>query len=151
MGKTSRTKGRAFEQLVANMCRAAFPGRTVRRGKQSHLADEPDVVVEGVPLWIECQHADRATPAKKMEQAVKDSYAQFHKLPPIPVVVWRRTGSREVLATIRLGDLSIVALNNLSDHYLLATVSAAEFFMEAACRWPAPPKETPCDTSACSA
>lgn len=94
-----RNKGAAFERLVCKLLREAWPDCEVRRGKQSHKADEPDVVV--IPsepwnwrarLWIECQHATRATPAEKMEQARRDSSGTDCW----PIVVWRATGSRSI-------------------------------------------------------
>ena len=54
-GKFSRDKGRRGEQQTARELRAALgSGAIVRRGAQSREGrDEPDVVVEGRPWWIE--------------------------------------------------------------------------------------------------
>ncbi len=109
VGRRSRNKGAAFERLVVNMIKGAWPDVDVRRGKQSHLADEPDVVVTAADvrgdLWIECQHANAPSPASKMDQARRDSErADDTPLSEtrVPVVVWRRTGARAILATTSL-------------------------------------------------
>ncbi len=39
-GAMSRRKGRAFEQKIARMLRERLPHATIRRGRQSHRADE---------------------------------------------------------------------------------------------------------------
>lgn len=103
-----RNKGAAFERLICKMLREAWPDCEVRRGKQSHKADEPDVVVTAPTaddlrgrLWIECQHANAATPAKKWMQAERDMLAARPQgKNPHPVVIWRATGSRTISVTI---------------------------------------------------
>lgn len=150
MGKKSRTKGNAFERLVCGLVRAADPDAVVRRGKQSHLADEPDVVVvEGrglLPrLWIECHHG-KTSPAIKLAQAVSDVDAYERgsgsELSRIPVVISRKTGERYLKATIHLDDLAIVCGFVPEDHVMkngytlgfeLATVDAVRLLELA--RW----------------
>lgn len=104
MGKKSRTKGRSFEQLVADAYRTQWPTAVVRRSLQAHRAFEPDVVVEdhrlGSQLWTECQHADASTPLQKLAQAERDLEKVNRKY--LPIVVWRSTGSRVVNLTTRL-------------------------------------------------
>lgn len=108
MGKKSRTKGRSFEQLVADVYRTQWPAAVVRRSLQAHRAYEPDVVVEdhrlGQRLWTECQHADASTPLQKLAQAERDILALNRPTGPrlLPIVVWRSTGSRTVSLTTRL-------------------------------------------------
>ncbi len=119
-GRRSRDKGTSFERLVANAIRAHAPSAVVRRGKQSHLADEGDVVVEidGHPLarlWIECNHSSKESIATKLAQAEADCakwdrWVNDQRM--VPVVVWRRTGSPSVNVTCRFAAL--VALINLS-------------------------------------
>jgi hypothetical protein len=125
VGKHSRTKGRAFEQLVANQYRERWPEATVRRSLQAHRPYEPDVVVEhpagGSPsrLWTECQHADAPQPLLKLAQAERDILAaekagRGEPVPGclwLPVVVWRKSGSSTVYATCRLGVLMCLTGN----------------------------------------
>lgn len=106
MGKHQRDKGKAFEQLVADAYRKAWPGATVRRSLQAHRPYEPDVVVEahtlGERFWTECQHADDPTPLTKLAQAERDIAALNKSGPRYPLVVWRRSGSRTVHMTTRI-------------------------------------------------
>jgi hypothetical protein len=44
----------------------------VRRSEQGKGAQEPDLVVEGCPCWIECQDARASEPLEKYAQAVRD-------------------------------------------------------------------------------
>lgn len=111
-GAHSRTKGHTFERLVADAYRKAWPTAQVRRSLQAHQPFEPDVVVEGLEaahpaqlLWTECQHADAPTPNGKLAQAERDLAAL--SLPPghrrrLPVVVWRKSGSKTVNMTTRM-------------------------------------------------
>lgn len=103
MGKLSRTKGRAFEQDIARRLRARWPHLTVRRSQQGDKAYEPDVVVEGVPLWLECQCAAKPTSLVKLAQAERDVERFTETM--LPVVVWRKSGERTTWATMRLGTL----------------------------------------------
>lgn len=111
MGKHSRTKGRSFEQLVANAYRKRWPlDCTVRRSLQSDRAYEPDVVVEGHHLgcrfWTECNHADDPQPLVKLAQAERDLAVASKTWSPkggyLPLVVWRKSGSRVIHVTTRM-------------------------------------------------
>lgn len=114
-GKLARTKGRAFEQEIARRYRALWPKATVRRALQAHKAYEPDVVVEGLNLWTECQDASDPNPVAKLTQAVRDmGRAQERGFIPegmrvYPVVVWHKKGERAEWATFRLADLMALA------------------------------------------
>lgn len=147
VGRKSRNKGAAFERLVVNTIKKAWPDVEVRRGKQSHYADEPDVVVRMLTetdnicdrrdtLWIECQHANAPSPAKKMEQARRDAGAGApHRGPAssVPVVVWRRTGSREVQATLTCEDAGWLLLGHMrtgQGRDVLVTVDLADLLHE---------------------
>lgn len=103
MGKLSRTKGHAHERAVAAAIRARFPHLTVRRSLQSHQAFEPDVVVEGVPLWLECFCGAKPNPLAKLAQAERD--VERFTTPMYPAVVWRKSGSQTTYATMRLETL----------------------------------------------
>ena len=106
-GKGARDKGAAFERLIVRQLKEAFADQPwaegIRRGKQSHTADECDVV--GVPgLWLELQHADRVTPLAKLEQAIGDEHrAGGHRR--LCAAITRRTGAISIRVTMRLGDL----------------------------------------------
>lgn len=114
MGKKSREKGAVFERLIVRVMTKAL-GAQARRTQQAHRPFEPDVGVEGpelpdwlTGLWVECQHANAARPAKKLAQAERDAQAAQARAGGalrLPVVVWRQTGERSIWATLRVGTL----------------------------------------------
>lgn len=68
----ARNKGKMFERRVANAMKAA--GLSARRGlTQSGGAIEPDVVVDGAEVWIECKHRRRVDIAAAIAQAEHDA------------------------------------------------------------------------------
>ena len=102
MGAKSRRKGASFERKIARRFKDEFPEYAdgVRRGKQSHFADECDV--PGLPLlWHECQSASRANsdPIGKLQQAIADAPAH-----EIPVAVTHVTHERGISTTLRAHD-----------------------------------------------
>jgi hypothetical protein len=110
----SGSRASAFEQKIAAMIRARWPGALVRRASQAERAHNPDVFVEGGPrilqrLWMELQDSAHPTPSKKLEQARRDverdprSYA--HGEHRLPVAITHKLGSPTIEATIRLCDL----------------------------------------------
>jgi len=99
MAKLSRTKGHNHERAVAAAYRARWPHLTVRRSQQADKAYEPDVVVEGVPLWTECCVGAKPDPLAKLAQAERD-VSRFTET-MLPVVVWRRSGTQTTYATMR--------------------------------------------------
>lgn len=113
MGAHQRNKGRSFEQLVADAYRKRWPAATVRRSLQAHQPYEPDVVIEGHPLgarfWTECQHADSPAPLTKLAQAERDITKLNSSQPRLPLVVWRKSGSRTVNVTTRMWCLDALA------------------------------------------
>lgn len=130
MGKRSREKGAQFERLICQLVRACDPLADVRRGKQSHLADEPDVVIAAgagwLPrLWLECHHG-AVSIGSKLLQAERDCGDRG-----VPVVIWRRTGSRAINATLRFGDLVVLGwtggtYGELRGCHVLVTLEAGE-------------------------
>lgn len=101
MGRMSRDKGSRFERFVAQRLRQAFPSYfdAIRRGKQSHRADEDDVT--GLPgIWNECQDAVDPDPVGKLQQAINDAPAGC-----LPVAITHKTRARGVKATVRASDL----------------------------------------------
>lgn len=100
----SRAKGKTFERAVATAYRERWPDRVVRRALQAEKAHEPDVVVEGLPLWTECCCADSRSALSKLMQAERDCLHRLHEL--CPVVVWRKTGAKTTQVTMRLATLA---------------------------------------------
>lgn len=128
--KNSRRKGQLFERAVAADLRealdppelvAALRGATtrnglpellkrsrVRRGEQAHGACEPDIVVGGLDVWLELQHAapNAVTPEKKLRQAERDVEASGRGWLPIAVTkASSGPGARQTTATLRLWAL----------------------------------------------
>jgi len=103
MAKLSRTKGHSHERAVAAAYRARWPHLTVRRSQQADKAYEPDVVVEGVPLWTECCVGAKPNPVVKLEQAERDVERFTEEM--LAVVVWRKSGERTTWATMRAHTL----------------------------------------------
>lgn len=139
MGKTERNRGNAFERLICNVVRSLDPYALVRRGKQSHLADEPDVVIAAGmgrlnTLWIECHHGK--TPAHaKLIQAEHDALYSTRGTYWSPVVIWRKPRERVVYATMRLGVLDRVrdhTTHSVNGNAFIVTMPMADFFAMAA-------------------
>jgi hypothetical protein len=99
MGASQRTKGHSFERDIARRLRARWPHLTVRRSQQGDKAYEPDVVIENVPLWVECCVGAKPNPLVKLAQAERD--VERFTAVMCPVVVWRRSGERTTWATMR--------------------------------------------------
>lgn len=113
MGLMQRRKGRAWEQKVANIFRAKWPGIEVRRSSQADRAAQSDVyVVNGCTklerLWLECEDARKPDPNKKLKQAEYDIAMSVKNDNRLPVVVWHRIGERTSYATTRLWVLDAV-------------------------------------------
>ncbi|MCA9548195.1 MAG: hypothetical protein KC613_27515 [Myxococcales bacterium] len=85
MGLRSRRKGQVFERSVAAMLRAV--GFEAQRGFQSRGGgrEEADVVVQGVPVHIECKTGARPNVWAAWEQANADADEGA-----VPVVVMHR-------------------------------------------------------------
>lgn len=117
MGRLSRTKGVAFEQLIAVDLRRALPRATIHRSSQADRPYNPDVVIEGdAPelarrLWLELEDSARPSPLDKLAQAERDSVhpRQTH-LPGVAyparlcVVVSHKKRARSIQATMRCED-----------------------------------------------
>ena len=100
MGKLSRPKGAAFERLVVHLfCHAGLPAKRGYWQARGAKGETSEVVVEGAPLWVECHHG-RLPGTEKLDQAIRDRFAG-----QLAVAVTRRTGSRRIEATMRLGEL----------------------------------------------
>lgn len=107
MGKLSRTKGRAFEQKIARVFRAAWPDAVVRRSSQADRAYNPDVMIEHGPamlqsLWLELNDARNPDPLAKLAQAERDVDAMRVAYGSrSPAVIWHRLASRSIHVTMR--------------------------------------------------
>ena len=103
MGRMSRQKGKRGERECAAEL-AELLGVTARRGVQYQGGPEsPDVVLEGVPIHVECKRVEALNLYAAIEQAKKDA------LPGAVPVVWHRKNGREsvvILETSRLLDLA---------------------------------------------
>lgn len=131
MGRMQKNKGKVFERKIATALRRRFPAMTVRRSLQAHKPYEPDVVVEGVPIWWECSDTREPNPPKKMKQAERDVEKArakgFDYL--IPVVVWHSLAKRRVWVSIRLHSLMrVIGEDSLGlDNNPLLTLELGEF------------------------
>ena len=106
MGKLSRTKGAAFELLVANQLREVWPGAKRGLGQARDAKGLADV--EGTPFHVQCKHGAQPNIVAAMAQADKDRNVASDGRPPL--VVTRRDRG-EVLVTMRLSDWIAVAAN----------------------------------------
>lgn len=122
MGAKSRNKGAAFEREIARDLRAIYDGpqwcahyeqvnakqrvvmlksSRVKRGNQSRGAHEADLCVADRTWWIECQHADVASPLRKLEQAERDIQHKGEIGKWLPVSITKTTGARSVNCCMR--------------------------------------------------
>lgn len=98
MSKTSRTKGKTFEQWVARKLRAIY-GDGVKRGWQARRGDDAPDVYAG-PWAIECKHRRVLAIPQAMQQAIANASGLT------PLVVSRPHGAREeqILVTLLWPD-----------------------------------------------
>ena len=75
----------------------------VRRSDQGKGALEPDVVIQGCPLWLELQDARKPTPLEKLAQAERDVAQTGSRLRPVAVI--HRTAARSIQAWMRCETL----------------------------------------------
>jgi hypothetical protein len=128
MSKLSRTKGRAFEQLIVRTLTQALPGTVWHRSSQADRAWDADVVCESGNaiarrLWLELCHAKHVDVRDKLEQGERDiGWAQR-----LPVVVWRKSGAKHVNVTMRLGTLMTIELERTCVNRQLVTMELGEF------------------------
>lgn len=92
MGRMSRQKGKRGERECAAEL-GQILGVSARRGVQFQGGpDSPDVVLDGVPLHVECKRVESLNVYKAVEQAAADAPANA-----TPVVWHRRNGKPSVL------------------------------------------------------
>ena len=102
-GALSRRKGASFERAVVRDLQDAGIGCRRNTG-QAGSASVQGCDIEDTDWWIELTHAKAANPAAKYEQAVRDQEAGAYETGewrPI-VVIWKRDGMRETLATMQV-------------------------------------------------
>ena len=109
IGRRSRRKGKTWERAVVTALRAV--GIDAKRGWwQSRGGGEvADVVTPR--LWIECGCGAAVDGARKLAQAI--GYCDHDTNRRIPVAITRRTGSRRIEVTMRMGDLLAMAEGNV--------------------------------------
>jgi hypothetical protein len=81
MGKTSRTKGHAYEREVCAKLRSLF-GEGVRRSIQTRGAKSEGCDVDGTPYWIETKVGKLQNPRAALRQAIDDTDGR----PPVAVI-----------------------------------------------------------------
>src|SRR5688572_8835659 len=109
MGRLQRVKGKVMERWVATSLRETLPAATVRRSIQSQSAWESDVYVTGdAPalvkrIWFEVTNSKAPNISEKLAQSTEDAA----KAGPdrLPILVWRRTGSKTCYVSARLAIL----------------------------------------------
>lgn len=102
-GRRSREKGARWEREVARRVRDVL-GVEARRGFQYRGAEAPDIIIEGLPLHIECKAGKRPPILAALEQAERDAAEGA-----IPVVVVK-PDKKEPTVTMRLEDwLAVIA------------------------------------------
>ena len=140
-GRFSHDKGRRGEQQTAHELRAALgSGVIVRRGAQSREGrDEPDVVVEGYPWWIEVKTwgsrkswAEHVAALHQAEQACLES-----ENPSGIALVVVRENRRPPMAVARAASLAAISAGQIDPlHYggIIAKVTWASVLVWLA-RW----------------
>jgi hypothetical protein len=102
MGSLSRQKGKRGEREAAAEL-GELLGVTARRGVQYQGGpDSPDVVLEGVPVHVECKRVESLALYPALEQATADAGV---KVP----VVWHRRNNKPsvvIVETARLLELA---------------------------------------------
>lgn len=101
IGRSSKRKGKIGELEVVNLLKAA--GFNAHRSVQycGATGDAPDVVVEGLPIYIEVKRVERLNLKKAYQQAVHDSKENGNN--KIPVVFHRRS-RQPWMVTVSLND-----------------------------------------------
>jgi hypothetical protein len=94
MNKTSRTKGRTYEQDVARRLRETFPQYGARRGWQND--GRPDAAdVECGPFSVECKHRKAMNVKDHMQQAERQAAKGQY-----PVLAAKWHGGYELVAML---------------------------------------------------
>lgn len=99
-GRTSRKKGRAFEQAMARRLAELFDGAKRGIGQARAASEVPDVVLPDSGLWVECKHRNRCNVQAALAQALEASDGGKRGA---PVAITRDTGG-PILVTMRLDD-----------------------------------------------
>jgi hypothetical protein len=118
MGRAQREKGKRGEREAAAEL-AAVLGVTARRGVQYHGGpDSPDVVLEGVPIHVECKRTERLSLWPAVDQAVADAGQS------VPMV-WHRCNRRDSVVIVRTCDLArlVEVLQNAAPQNATAKVA----------------------------
>lgn len=107
MGRSQRLKGHNYEREVANEFRTVYSHGSVRRGNQTHRADESDVLVNegkfGPRLWIECKKGKQPNIRSALRQATEDSVKGIDRDDWMLIAVTKKDRDQS-LVTLRLSD-----------------------------------------------
>jgi len=99
MGMMSKRKGKSGEREAAKEL-GALLGVTSRRGVQFQGGpDSPDVVLDGVPLHVECKRTETLSLYTAIAQAVADCPGSS-----VPIV-WHRRSRQNSLVALRTQDI----------------------------------------------
>ena len=135
-GKFSRDKGRRGEQQTARELQAALgSGVIVRRGTQSRTGrDEPDLVVEGRPWWIEVKTwGSRKSWGDHVDALHQAEHACLESDDPSQIA-WAvvRENRRPPMVVARVGVLTAISAGQLDPlHYggMIAKVTWASILV----------------------
>lgn len=126
MGKLSRNKGANFEREVAKMFSVATGRKAVRVLEETREGNVGDVVVEGLPLSIQCKVGG----VPPIYGAINEATEAAAKTGHIPVAIIRRNaGSKRAkadLAVLNLDDfMALIGLlvPNANTMYEAVTVA----------------------------
>lgn len=97
-GRSNKRKGKTFEREIANQFRAVFPN--AKRGIGQARSSKEVSDVDGTPFWIECKFRKQVVISSALAQAENDTDGR------LPIVVWRKIGTRATHVTMRLAVLA---------------------------------------------
>lgn len=114
-GRKARAKGGVFERKISKIVREHWPNTEIRRSKQSERAYDSDIVVLNGPtilkkIWWECNDSAKPQPAKKLEQAEKDTGEFLARIGEIrfPVVIWHKIRSPRIFVRMTVETLCLL-------------------------------------------
>lgn len=98
MGRMSKQKGKRGEREAAAELGDVFACNARRGVQYQGSAESPDVVLEGVPVHVECKRTETLNVYKALEQATNDA---GNKTP----IVWHRRNGKPSVVIVQTSDL----------------------------------------------